>query len=390
VCEGRALEDIVTTDANERRLAAGSEAQVSASGTADEPWTKQAELTSESVAFHVGRGPELSRFQRNLDEFIEEAAKRQVPASEITRTLQEVQKLVTAPSGAIPREQRLIVAEQILMHGKNPSGIDQGFHQTCGETSLAEWLFTKYPSKAAGIISSMAIDGRWTGPHGQTAAVHKDSLKPGVEESNHPPKDGDRSHAIQLSNLALCNDIMQRAQPPMYYFQLSHVDKSKRDTGERITNAKGEVLRDKDGRPETTPLTPLSSVVELGFKLTGEEPVAIWAVREGAQSPSGRWKNLHTVENPQQLRSKFEQVKNAGKLPVILLVDNNHPELIAAEEKLSGKKIGYLAEVSSHAMSMLNFDSRNDIAKLSNQAGLHSDVSLDVDVLFKVMRGKRD
>lgn len=125
------------------------------------------------------------------------------------------------------------IAAQLLKHFVEPNDINQGKHFTCQTATMQEILFMRNPEKGAAIVVEGALTGTYTASDGVKVKVSADSLKPGKEETPTYPTGEDRSHASQIFQVLVTNDITQRRNPPAEFVQTTEGGTDE-DGGERL------------------------------------------------------------------------------------------------------------------------------------------------------------
>ncbi len=209
--------------------------------------------------------------------FEKRAAKEHLSPEQITKSYQQMSKMLNAPEAVVPAADRAVLAESLIHQCAQPQETHQGRHNTCNVTSVAENTLVKNPDKAVEMAATTAITGKWTAPDGKVITMDQASLKPGSEEQTYPPaKDGERTFATQVLNLVMINDALQRRNPPQSYVQVtpekpanSHDKSVPVDTGERTLDASGNVIKDNSGRPISGPDITTSDIAQVSKRLNG-------------------------------------------------------------------------------------------------------------------------
>jgi hypothetical protein len=301
-----------------------------------------------------------------MDAFEKRARERNLPASEVSDTYHQMNRLLGPEQGAVGSAERQLAAKSFMSHAADPKSIDQGMHNTCNVTAVAERLMTRNPSKMAEMVTSSAMDGKWTAPDGREIKLRPQDLQPGREESTFPPaQDRDRSYATQLMNLAMVNDSVQRRMPPQYYGQ------------ERATpsNRTGETLSYADGTPvgdgAFKGLFP-HEFTAIGKRINGEDRFAI--VHDGVTSGEG----VIDINSGQALRNTLQEMKDQGRLPAVIQVDVNDPAFGGTGNPASRGKW--------HVVSVTGYDPATGRVQISNQWGKQSDRDINVDDLYRSTR----
>lgn len=310
------------------------------------------------------------KFKRDMEAFEKRAKEKGLPPEEVAKTYAQTARLLEAKDGKVPKDQREVLAQNIMHHAANPENVDQGHHNTCNTTTLAEHTFTTNPSKAAEMIATTAITGEWKAPDGKVIKIDPGSLAPGVEESRNPPPDGMRSHATQILNVVMTNDATQRRNPPQYYRQETPTGPG--DSGERLYDQNGKVITEKVkdpanpnkyvDKPVDSPTLSHAEINQIGKRLTGDNVV----MRFG----NGGDGAIH-YNSEQEMRDKIKQAKDQGKLPLVLAVDANKPPF------------GNGTDYGSHVVTITGYDEKTGRVRISNQWGSRSDQWVDIKTLYK-------
>ncbi len=158
------------------------------------------------------------QFVRDMERFEARVKAENRSPAEVTESYKQMSRLLEAENGAVGSKERQLAAKSFMSHAADPTNIDQGAHNTCNVTTLAERTMTRTPSKMAEMVATAAIDGKWTASDGKVITLKPESLQPGREERTFPPSNsGDRTYATQLMNVVAVNDVLQRRMPPEYY-----------------------------------------------------------------------------------------------------------------------------------------------------------------------------
>jgi glycogen debranching enzyme len=121
----------------------------------------------------LGPEKELSEYRatRDLHKLIEQVKSREhdiegANASEVTRTLQAVDRLVTAEQLAVPlsRPERLAVAKQILFEAANPKSMPTGTRETSPVLAMEQSMSYWNPGRYAESVVSVLTTGKYKSP----------------------------------------------------------------------------------------------------------------------------------------------------------------------------------------------------------------------------------
>jgi hypothetical protein len=275
-------------------------------------------------------------------------------------------RLLDAQTGAVGPHERQLAAKSFMSHAADPTNIDQGQHNTCNVTALAERTMTRTPSKMAEVVASAAIDGKWTAADGKQISLKPESLQPGKEESTFPPaKDGDRTYASQLMNTVNVNDVTQRRVPPEFYS--SGRPTATNRTGETVTYADGSPVKDGGYHGLTA-----GEITEEGKRLNGESNFVI------QNSAFARPDGVISVGSGQELGNTLQQMKDQGRLPAVIQVDVNDP--------LFGGTGDPSTKGKWHVVSVTGYDAATGKVTISNQWGKANDISANVNDVYRSTR----
>ena len=303
------------------------------------------------------------QFLNDMDTFERRAREQGLSPQEVSRTMDQTRRLLDAPQGATSAENRILAARGLAHHLANPSDTNQGSHNTCGPTSLGERTLTRNPSRAAEIVASTAIDGKWTSPDGTVITIPKGNLTPGAEERTFPPTGDHRTFATQLMNAALINDITQRRMPPEYYVQGRPTGDG--DTGERLYY---KDQKPEDGRRYNGHTGP--ELAEEARRLNGDSN----SVLQDPATDSG--KDVVPIRSEADLRTALDEAKRNGNLPLIVFLD-------AADPSINGNGTG---PTRFHFVSVTGYDARTGQVTVSNQWGPQHDKQIPVSDLYRAIR----
>ncbi|MBP9090155.1 hypothetical protein KBI23_03940 [bacterium] len=283
-------------------------------------------------------------------------------AEEVSKTMEITAQLLNSDTGAVPAQDRINAAQGIMHHSAHPESVDQGFHGTCNVATVENMAFSENPSRAAQMISEVALTGQWTAPDGKQIKVDTNSLTPGAEERTFPPSDGARSYASQLYQVTALNDLGQRENPPIYFSQRRSSSRS--DTGEYWTDASGKVLEPFGG------LTVNEIAEESKRLLPGDNSVLI--VNDGANYQDG---SVSSFNSEKDLGDKLVDLKSKDDLPIIMAVNGSDP-VFGGTSPENG---------INHVICIRDIDTSTNPprVKIDNQWGKSSDGWMSLSDLYK-------
>jgi hypothetical protein len=298
-------------------------------------------------------------FIADMRSFEERAQRENLPAEEVSKTYDQMSKLLEANEAKVSAENRVLAAQGLMSHLANPETIYQGQHNTCNVSTLEVRDSTKHPSTMASIMTDVAISGAWTATDGKRIALDDRSLVPGAEERTFPPQDGDRTFATQLLNNALVNDVSQRRVPPEIYWQ--ETPSFPHDTGERRRYVDtGETIMKTDAAgnrvPWASPHMFSEEISQEQTRLAGDQKVVI---ENSVYASYDKLNELVRVSSIDELSAALRQMKQEGKFPAVIAVDCNHPAFGG-----DGTKPG-----QGHVVSISDYDPVTQQVRIVNQWG---------------------
>ncbi|HNG76799.1 MAG TPA: hypothetical protein PLY72_20175 [Candidatus Obscuribacter sp.] len=313
-----------------------------------------------------------SEFKNDMEDFQNRARARNLPQQEIDKTYGQVNRLLQEGSAAVPEEHRQLAAKTLMHQLAVPNITDQGYHNTCNVTTLAERTLTRQPAMAAEIVATSAIKGSWTARDGKEIKFKAQDLVPGSEEKfQHRTSDGSRTYATQLLNLAMVNDSLQRKMPPQYYGYGSPSATNK--TGETVTYADGSPVGDGGYHGMS-----LSEISAIGKRLTGETDYIIESNEFAPRLNLGNNDGLIPVATKEELGETLKRMKAENRLPAIVMVDSN-------DKLFEGSGLA-VNQDKWHVVSVTDFDESNQQAAISNQWGPSFDIKADIKDLYRSTR----
>ncbi|MBX9720635.1 MAG: hypothetical protein K2X81_04520 [Candidatus Obscuribacterales bacterium] len=290
------------------------------------------------------------RFLSCLEQFKHKAAMKGMSPKEIEETCKQLSKLLETSEAQMPEEDRILAVESFILHMAFPDTCDQGHHNTCNVTTLAQRNIRRRPSLMAEMLKTTAITGSWTAPDGMKIIIAKSSLVPGAEEQSFPRAVScDRTFATQILNSVLANDISQRRIPAEYYTQ--EKPQSIDDSGERLRYADGKLVC------KEAPAVRVEELDAAQQRLTGESNFVIFNTYFKAPNDA-----LVGIASPEQFDQVLREMKAQDNLPAILYVDARH-KAFGGEGKANEQIPG------AHVVSVTDYDSSKQLVSIANQWG---------------------
>ena len=377
------------------------------------PNAEKSERQSDKLEFSMGTTPqrekllnaiqnasdipakEKNEMIRDIKALEARAARDFIPRQEILGVYENVSRLLEAKGNQpVTRENRVVLAEQILEQVAHPMSIDQGQHQTCNVTTVEARIYAKYPSKAAALVTDVALTGKFVteNTRDNDVVLDRSCLRPDKEAANNPPKDGDRSYASQIFQMTAANIHWQRrmydpngvgvARGDLRYVQVQPINDQ--DTGERVRKPNGETvkIRDKDGN-ETKIMEPFLGMGDL-VSISNE----ITRKRESNFAIANSAENRESLVGGFTTEQSFAEILRSEKsqYPVILMVHTyNEPFW---KDSGHGDKGGAGGDMGGwHVVNVTGFNERTGEVQISNQWGDRTDKKVPLSTLYKATFG---
>ena len=306
-----------------------------------------------------------AEFQQEIKGFISQAELKNMPTTEITRTLDATAKLLEG-QGANPLDdtKRAWLALTLMHNVGHADRIDQGAHNTCNVTAISKVLMTEDPAQAAEMVSSTALNGYYQAPDGKRISIDAKSLRPDVESTGGETTDSKRNYATQVFDLVSINNHWQRQHPPFSYVQREPTNDN--DTGERLLNAWGKETRDENGKVLDHPNLDCRAMSEIGREVGIKETFLIANAK--AAEPAGA-----VIDSPEELAAKIKSMLAEGH-PAMLFVE--------AGNKLFTGKFDDNAGEGWHVVTVDSYDPSTGKFHMSNQWGAANDQNVSLADLY--------
>jgi hypothetical protein len=347
------------------------------------------------------------RFRKNVEDFEKRAASANPPLKpeEVAKTLHEINLLVDTPDQPgqpLNKAERINVADQVLQHAAHPTSIDQGKNNTCNVTTVESRMFTREPSKAAEMIRALAIDGEYetNGKPPLTVKLDREKLKAGSEESNNPPKDGQRSHAskiFQEGAIAISHErhgvkvrddngkVVAEYPPGSVDYRKGEPQagaKPPNDTGEQLIDKKtGQPIKDANGNEIHAPALDDDHIVDTYNDISGAEPPERGVYLVNDKYVAGEGKHVERIKSEEELKKKLEEAKGPpSKFPIVVGVNTGQEPFFTDSEGGDAGGSG-----GGHVVTITDYDPKTGEVKIDNQWGRSSDHSISVHDLHRAM-----
>lgn len=321
-----------------------------------------------------------------------------LPGFEIDATYEQIGRLLKAEGDKpLSPEQRVVLAEQVLSQAASPKSIDQGHHNTCNVATIESRLYTQDPTRAAQMVTDVALTGKFTGYGDVEVTINPNSLQPDKDASRNPPRDGDRSHASQVFQVTAVNMAYQMKKADghwegKYVYEQykpgekdgagNTVGRPPADGGQRLIDySKTPPEEKKDfntNKPIRRPDISDDDIIKVICAITDEskfDPILIDHKVNAQDNQLTR-----KVDSEHELNATLLEAVRNGKLPIIVSV-NSHIEPFWSDSD------GQLAAGSSgaHVVTITRYDAGPPArVGIDNQWGTHSDHSSDLQHMVPV------
>lgn len=330
---------------------------------------------------------QLQDFKENLDKFEKYAKEHKLSAQEIAKTIKATRELLEAPNTHISENDRAKLAFQVIRQAADPSSVDQGDNKTCNATTIEKVLYSQEPSRVVQTMVDIARTGGFKTPGGAEIKFDPEQLEPDNEAKNFHTKDGERSYATQITNLALINAHWQTQTR----FNGKEVEKGSiryekiAGKGERLMDYSKEPptpLTDKEGAEIDSPKITIGSMVTMMEAFTGKQPKELIFMRPKSEIDLDH-KGMGFRGTMGSMEKSLENIaagKNGRKFPVIVtLLDSR---------QLNGNSDG---EGGGHVVTVTGIERDHHgklFVRIDNQHGKDHDIKVPFENLWKAMASK--
>ncbi len=280
-------------------------------------------LTKRAEQEFKGNPASLAEFKENMKHFEAGAKKNGLSNDEITKTYQQLDRLLSAKGDQpLSGQRRDLLAEQIIRQAANPTKIDQGQHNTCSMASVEARMYTRNPSDAARLVTDVALTGHYTNSDGMRVTINPG---PHGESRSRKTADGDRTHASEIFQVTSANlhiEMLNRSTEPkgQLRYEQHPTTPGSSGTGEHIIDygVKPPKLLENDPRINEENMGNLRDVYT---SITGkpENHIVVAREREGLDPSDG----IKRVNSEKEFHDVLAQAKKHGKFPLLLSVDGN-------------------------------------------------------------------
>lgn len=247
---------------------------------------------------------------------------------------------------SLPWRSRCLLAQHFMVHAADPSTISQGSRLAAQVTCLIHKIFLCAPSRAAQILSAVAIESAWTTLDGFRIEIPAGSCAPKREELLYKPGKDTRSYAGQIMQFLLLNNAFQRRAEPLYYTESSGRPGFEY-LGQRLHNEAGNTVYED----------PILSLLELDFlsrlELGDMNTVVIndlSCAEESIERLDHRRLLVH-VSDRLELTAALYRAKREGRLPLSIAVD--HRRLMSDSFKDGINHVVNLVDIDEYGTAII-------------------------------------
>jgi hypothetical protein len=305
-----------------------------------------------------------AEFMHELDGFLAQAKLKNVPPSDINRTLEATASLLEGRGERpLSQEDRVWLATSLMHNLNHCDRVDQGFHNTCNVTAISKILMATGAAVVAEMVSSTALNGYYRAVDGKRIAIDAQSLEPDKEAIGGETRDHRRNYASQVFDLIAINNYWQRHFPPFSYIQRESTGAG--DTGERLLNAFGQAVRSRDGSYLHQPNLDCRAMVAIGRELGIKQDFLV------ANSKTDNAAGV-LVNSEEKLGQTLKNMLNDGHPAMVFVHSGN---------KLFTGKYG-IGGGGWHVVTIDSFDPSTGKFHLSNQWGARNDQMVSIADLY--------
>ena len=295
---------------------------------------------------------ELARFKADMIRF---ENRGDLSPEEMQATYREVGRLFDEnPDAKVDADGRATLAGQVMRLAADPTLVDQGKHNTCTVASVEARLYTRNPSKVAGLVADVAHDGTFTTSRGKDVEIPEGNFVPDEEAAKEPTADGERSFASQLFQTTMVNAVHQELRPGTFFEQVA--SEGPGDVGERLYSFIDGVKALNQNAPDMD-----DEKKALAYELITGENVDAVALNHSYEDPNQETGQFRTED---ELRDYLSALKEEGQLPAMLSVVPGSGSFAIP---------GYSSFYGKHAVLVTDFDATTDEVRVDNQWGSERD-----------------
>lgn len=319
------------------------------------------ELLVHDAGLVIKKAPALKDFNEKLAAFDARSAARNLPEFERLSTYLQIGRVLN-PELKLEHGDKSLLARSMMANAADPTGIDQGSHNTCNVTTLQCRLYTQEPGLASKIVADVACGGQFVTADG--TVVKPLSLAPDSEAKYDPPLDGCRNYASQIFQLTAINAYWNRREtmPGGKNVGKGNIQYTQGADGEYLVDAsKNPPERQKFNSIESGhPWLDIYGVSEINQQLTGRPSKNFGIERWVYPSNSEGVSKIVTLNG---FKSRLSELKNENAFPVIIEVD--------ASKKPFGDGKGF----GPHVVTITDWDADKGLVSVDNQWGKSDDMT---------------
>ncbi|PZM79357.1 MAG: hypothetical protein DKT66_23050 [Candidatus Melainabacteria bacterium] len=308
-------------------------------------------------------------FAENMRSFEERMGADENAKSAMEDTYRNISSLLTSTDASITREQRIRLAQEMMMHAADPLNINQGAYNTCVPASMQGKMWSEHPDKAAQIISQAALYGAFTLTDGSVITLDDNSIQSSYRSTvkgleNVSPRD----QSEQILQTAIMNAFLQPKQ-----LEYSVVAPTAGSTGERISPIGDSA----------------SNIFPLGLPTVQDEPslAEAYANLTGDNSVVGGdfMTTFLDAYNADELGEQLSQMKDADKFPQLASISTRGP-LVASVVGEANARAAAEQGISRHVVLVENFDASSGTVYIRNPLSGGSSIPVSLEDFSLALR----
>ncbi len=305
----------------------------------------------------IANPEQLNAFKANEARFERRVEARGLSREVISDTYEQLGRLLEdVPGAPTSLEERTLVAQQLMEHLAEPTGVDQGTHGTCGYTALEARLLTRNPVASVKLIADVATTGKYCLTDGKVVSIDPTSLHPDPEARLFPLQEDRRSYASQLFQVTAVN--IRYRNEPFFYRQNPTTSRERGITGDELVDRiTGQT------KPGAGGAASLLQLAEVNRLIVGPENNVSFLSALSRKSPP----DIEHVTSEGELHSTLERLKSQKAFPVIIDI-NDHVEPFGSDWRV--RHPGQKQDGAGwHVVSITDYDSNTRTAAIDNQWG---------------------
>ncbi len=285
--------------------------------------------------------------------------------SNITETLLNVSRVLDPLTRTRYGDPQLI-ARGMMKNASDPTGIDQGGHNTCNVTTLECRLYTREPQAATKLVADVVINGQFKTADG--SIIKPRTLTADGEALADPTPDGSRNYASQVFQITAINVHWNRKDtlPGGKEAGVGNIFYCQGGPGEP-----SEYLLNCSKMPpeihhfstidSNHPWLDLSAISEVNEQITGRPSVNFGIERWYV---SGDSHGCFRVSSLKEFKDRLAKMAEDKAFPVVLVVD-------AAKKPIGSGEGGF----GPHVVTITHYDPNTGMLTIDNQWGKGADMT---------------